>query len=100
MLLYELANLLRVAGDERRISPREAAEAYADFDAFQIPVVRGDAWLTEALSLGIAHRINVFDAIFVLVGMRFDATVASDDERLVRVGQALGSAVVRLADYR
>lgn len=99
ILSYELANIMRVAFEEGRLPYAEAIQTYTDFEALQIPLVDADAWVPEALVLALGHRISVFDALFLLVGARSNATVVTDDERLVRAGQAAGFRIIRLADY-
>lgn len=100
ILRYELSNLLRVAVQQGRLSEDRARRAYSGFEASGIVLASTSALVQEGLDLALRHRISIFDALFLLVGLRSNTPLVTDDERLATAGAAAGCAVIRLADYQ
>ena len=100
VLDYKLSNLLRRAVQQGRLAIPPALQAHRDFLAVGIILVDTASLVHEALRLGLAHRISIFDALFLLVGLRSNTSLVTDDERLSTAGAAAGCAVIRLGDYR
>ena len=91
--------MLARAVEQKRLVAADAMEAFAEYGALMVPIIDTGEWITEALAIAVNHRISLFDALFLLTGMRLGARVVSDDERLVRAGGALGCNLIRLREY-
>lgn len=100
VLDHELSNLLRRAVQQGRLATLPALQAHSDFLALGIIFVETASLIHDALRLGLALRISIFDALFLLVALRSNMPLVTDDERLATAGAAAGCAVIRLAEYQ
>ena len=89
---FEIANVLLVKERRAALTPADALNA--DRRLRQLDMINHDACAYEALAtLARAHRLTAYDAAFLELAQRLDATLASLDARLCDAARAQGVAV-------
>lgn len=92
----EIGNILLQAERKRRLSPAEVAARLTLLDMIAIstdPETAARAW-RDVLALARAHRLTTYDAAYLELALRTNATLATRDEDLARAARALGLAVL------
>jgi predicted nucleic acid-binding protein len=79
---YELRNVLIVSERRGRISPADIAAFLRDIAMFDITADFSPEE-AEVLRLARAHRLTVYDAVYLELAMRKDAALATLDKNLV-----------------
>ena len=86
---YEVRNALLIAERRGRLPPG-GAEAHLDRLA-RLPVLTdGDADLSAAFALAVAHGLTFYDALYLELAARRGAALATLDARLARAAASEG----------
>jgi predicted nucleic acid-binding protein len=90
---FEVRNLLLTGERRGRMDPSGTAGFLADLEAMSIATDR--APVSEAvLALARAHRLTIYDAAYLELAGRLDATLATLDRRLAAAARAHGVALL------
>ena len=89
----EVRNVLLAAERRGRISANSVDERLAGLAELPIRTAR-EPDFGEVLALARAHRLSVYDAVYLAVARRHDAPLATLDSALARAAQAVGLSPV------
>ncbi len=95
----EVANVLLVATRRRRIAETDWSRILRSLDALPIridPVSTSRIW-DEVLEVAHAHRLSVYDAMYLELAIRMQLPLATLDGALAVAGRAAGLDVPTLA---
>ena len=95
----EVANVLLVATRRRRIAATDWPRIRRNLDALPIridPVSASRVW-DEVLEVAHAHRLSVYDAMYLELAIRMRLPLATLDRALAAAGRAAGLEVPTLA---
>lgn len=89
---YEVENALRNAHRRSRLTVADALATMTRLRALPIRVVdAGDGVVfRDAFTLAVDHAISVYDAVYLDTARRHGASIASRDERLLKIAETLG----------
>jgi predicted nucleic acid-binding protein len=92
----EVANALLIAVRRGRISAAIRAEILSDLSL--LPIVLDDEATTQAwtvtLDLAEAHGLTIYDAVYLELAVRLQATLATHDQSLARAGREKGLEIL------
>ena len=88
---YEVRNALLIAERRGRLPPGGAAERLGGLADLDLDIVTdGDADLTAAFALAVAHGLTFYDALYLDLAARRGAELATLDAGLARAAAAEG----------
>ena len=93
---FEVANVLLMAVRRRRLDAERRTRILADLDVLPIRIDDAAtrlAW-TRTLDLAERHGLTVYDAAYLELAVRMNATLASLDGELIAATRSEGAAVV------
>lgn len=90
---YEMRNILLMAQRRKRISTSGFQERVAALDELPLET-DGTADLDHALALAGAHGLSFYDALYLELACRRQASMATLDAKLITAAQAEGVIIV------
>ena len=84
LIRIEVANIMWKLARRGALSPDEAAQIVAQFQAMPVQIHDSGPLLSSATEIALETNITVYDALYVALALEHDTACITADQRLVR----------------
>lgn len=94
--LYEIANVLRMAEEKKRISAKEITEFFTLLSDLPIRIVENNniTYSQQCLTLAREYRLSAYDAAYLALALKGNVPLASFDRALCKAAEKAGITVL------
>jgi len=89
LLWYEIRNVLLISERRQRITPQIADDFIAELEKLPIQLLPSSNSF-DVMQIARQHNLSIYDASYLELAVRKQATIATQDGKLSRAAQAAG----------
>lgn len=95
LITVEVFGAILRATRVKRLTPNHAASAIAQFGRTSVKTQQAAGFVPEAFAIAQRHGGSVYDACYIALARSLDAPLATDDEGMAKIAEAVGVTVHR-----
>ena len=97
--LLECVNVLWKRVRFLNLTQSEASQSVENLLAFPLQVVLVSDLLPQALQIGLAHQLAVYDSLYIALALSLNCPLVTVDDRQLQAAIAQGSAIAPITDF-